>query len=329
MTSENPTAPPLERAHAGDEAAFAELVRPYRSELQLHCYRMLGSLQDAEDALQETLLAAWRGLKGFEGRSSLRTWLYQIATNRCLNFRRDRARRPQPAGLSFDPPPATRMSEISWLEPFPDTLLETLPESRPGPEARYELREAVGLAFITGLQRLPPRQRAALVLRDVLGFQASEAAEMLGVSEATVTSALQRARATMRERQPLAPERVPAPGSSRERELAERFADAFEEGDLDRVISLLTDDAWVTMPPAPFEYQGPEAVADFFAHVRTRRRTGDTRLLPTRANGQPAFGHYLRAEGETGWRLVGLLALVVREDGIAQITRFDVSNLSG
>ena len=174
----------LTRARAGDENAFRELVEPYRRELQLHCYRILGSLQDAEDQVQETLLAAWRGLEAFEGRASLRAWLYRIATNRCLNALRGRGRRPQEVSRMVEPPEPTRRAEPIWLEPYPDVLLEGLADVAPGPEARYETREAVGLAFVAALQHLTPRQRAALVLRDVLGFRTTEAAEMLDSSEA-------------------------------------------------------------------------------------------------------------------------------------------------
>src|SRR5215212_3802990 len=185
-----------------DEAAFRELVDPCRRELQLHCYRILGSLQDAEDQVQETLLSAWRGLDGYEGRASLRAWLYRIATNRCLNALRDRARRPQEVSSMVAPPEPTRRAEPSWLEPYPDHLLEGLADTTPGPDAHYETREAVGLAFLAALQHLPPRQRAALVLRDVLGFHALEVAEMLDSSEASVKGALQRARATVDARMP-------------------------------------------------------------------------------------------------------------------------------
>src|SRR5687767_14813598 len=168
----------LSRARAGDEEAFRELTDPYRRELQLHCYRILGSVQDAEDLLQETLLAAWRGLEGFEGRASMRAWLYRIATNRCLNMLRDRGRRPQEAPPMAEPPEPTRHADPSWLEPYPDALLDGIGDAAPGPEPRYELREAVGLAFVAALQHLPPRQRAVLVLRDVLGFHAAEVADM-------------------------------------------------------------------------------------------------------------------------------------------------------
>ena len=186
----------LQRARAGDRDAFAALVEPHRGELQVHCYRMLGSLQDAEDALQETLLAAWLGLDGFEGRSSVRTWLYRIATNRCLNLLRSSARRPVTAApLPVPPPEPTRLGEVLWLQPYPDVLLEGLADQAPGPEARYESREAISLAFVTAVQLLPPNQRAVLLLRDVLGYRARETADLLGLTEDAVTSALKRARA--------------------------------------------------------------------------------------------------------------------------------------
>src|ERR671921_847264 len=199
----------LDRARAGDEAAFRELTEPYRRELHVHCYRILGSVQDAEDAMQETLLAAWRGLDRFQERATLRAWLYRIATNRCLNALRDSARRPQRGGwaLPFEPPEPTRFGEPLWLEPYPDTLLDELPDAAAGPEARYETKEAVGLAFMTGLQQMAPRQR------DVLGFQASEVAAMLETSEASVTSLLQRARAAVDERMPPDRTRAPVPRS--------------------------------------------------------------------------------------------------------------------
>ncbi len=323
------TAPQLARARDGDEEAFRELTDPYRRELQVHCYRMLGSLQDAEDALQETLVSAWRGLDRFEERASLRSWLYSIATNRCLNALRERSRRPQPASgeLFFEAPSATRTSEITWLEPYPDDLLAALPDAAPGPDARYEMREGVGLAFITALQRLPARQRAVLVLRDVLGFRAAEAAGMLETSEATVNSALQRARASLAERMPPSRERAPAPGSPAERELATSFADAFEAGDMERVVSLLSDDAWVTMPPQPFEYQGRELILAFLQHASAVGRRGRRiRLVPTRANGQPAFGHYMEDESGVA-RGSGLLVLTLEGEQIAMLTRFGGAEL--
>src|SRR6202034_1649210 len=198
---------PLVRARAGDGEAFRELTDPYRRELQLHCYRILGSVQDAEDMLQETLLAAWRGLDRVEERGSMRAWLYKIATNRCLNSLRDSGRRPPLATAPWPgapPPEPTRRSEPLWLQPYPDALLDDLPDTAPGPEARYESREALALAFTAGLQRLPPRQRAVLVLRDVLGYPAAQAAGLLDVSEVSVNSALQRARATLTAQLPAA-----------------------------------------------------------------------------------------------------------------------------
>ena len=310
----------LSRARAGDEEAFRELTDPYRRELQLHCYRILGSVQDAEDLFQETLLAAWRGLDQFEGRSSLRAWLYRIATNRCLNALRDSERRPPDARR--DLPQPTRLTEPLWLEPYPDVLLEGVADVAPGPDARYEAKEAVVLAFVAGLQHLPPRQRAVLVLRDVLGFQAAEVADMLDGSEASVNSALQRARATLDARLPPSRERAPLPRSAGERELLARFAEAFENGDVDGIVSLLTDDALLTMPPQPLEYQGHEAIAAFLADrfsTHTGRRVW---LVPTRANGQPAFGHYIEDAQAPVGRFFGVLVLTLEGDRIAGLTRF-------
>jgi RNA polymerase sigma-70 factor (TIGR02960 family) len=312
----------LSRARGGDEEAFRELVDPYRRELQLHCYRMLGSVQDAEDLLQETLLAAWRGLEGFEGRSSLRAWLYRIATHRCLNALRDRRRRPRTVEPMVEPPEPTRRSEPLWLEPYPDALLDTVADAAPGPEARYELKEAVSLAFVAALQHLPPRQRVVLVLRDALGFRAAEVADMLETSEAAAKGALQRARAALETRLPARDaERAPLPRSARERELVGRFAKAVESGDVDGVVTLLTGDAWLTMPPQPFEYQGHAAIAGFLRD-RAALRGRPLRLAPTRANGQPAFGCYLPdAEGAIG-RPYGLMVLTIQGDRISAITWF-------
>src|SRR4051812_7605673 len=319
----------LERARGGDEAAFRALTDPYRRELHVHCYRILGSVQDAEDAMQETLLAAWRGLEGFEERASLRAWLYRIATNRCLNALRASARRPQRGWerLPFEPPEPTRLGEPLWLEPYPDTLLEDLPDATAGPEARYETKEAVGLAFVSGLQRLAPRQRAVLVLRDVLGFQAGEVAAMLDTSEVSVNSALQRARAALEERLPADRARAPLPRSAAERDLVARFAAAFESDDVDGVIAMLTDDAWVTMPPEPYEYHGPEAIARFLSDRVVSRAGRGVRLVPTRANGQPAFGHYMEDPHAPIGRSAGVLVLTLEGDRIAAITRFGGSGV--
>jgi RNA polymerase sigma-70 factor (TIGR02960 family) len=324
------TEPLLDRAREGDEDAFRALTDPYRRELHVHCYRILGSVQDAEDVMQETLLAAWRGLAGFEERASLRAWLYRIATNRSLNARRDSARRPSASSaLPFEPPPPTRMAEPLWLEPYPDALLDELPDAAAGPDARYETKEAVGLAFVTGLQQMAPRQRAVLVLRDVLGFQASEVAAMLDTSEASVTSLLQRARAALDARVPLDRARAPVPRSARERELVTRFAEAFERDDVEGVVALLTDDAWVTMPPEPWEYQGAEAIERFLRDRIVGRAGRRVRLVPTRANGQPAFGHYLEDPHAPVGRFAGVLVLTLEGDRIAAITRFADSGILG
>jgi RNA polymerase sigma-70 factor (TIGR02960 family) len=313
----------LTRARAGDEHAFRELTDPYRRELQLHCYRILGSVQDAEDLLQETLLAAWRGLERFEDRASLRTWLYQIATNRCLNALRDSGRRSrQLSAPRADLPKPTRVTEPVWLEPYPDEMLEGIADLAPGPEARYEAKEAVALAFVTGLQHLPPRQRAVLVLREVLGFPASEVAEMLDSTEASVTSALQRARATLDARLPTSRERAPLPRSARERELLGRFAEALENADVDSVVALMTDDALLTMPPEPLEYEGHAAIAEFLFDRLGGLGHRRIQLVPTRANAQPAFGFYIEEAHAPIARFYGVLVLTLQGDRISALTRF-------
>jgi RNA polymerase sigma-70 factor (ECF subfamily) len=319
------------RAQAGDEDAFRQLTDPHRHELQVHCYRILGSAQDAEDALQETLLAAWQGLGGFEGRASVRTWLYRVATSRCLNALRSSSRRPQMDWPLPDvtPPNPTRLGEISWLEPYPDVLLADLVDATPGPEARYEAREAISLAFVTALQLLPPRQRAVLILRDVLGFHASEVAQILESTPESVTSALKRARGTLRDqyRDSGEAEPPPQPNSATEHELVARFTQAFETGDVDGIIALLTDDVWLTMPPVPLEYQGRDLVGRFYATVSFRRgRTA--RLVPTRANGQPAFGIYVLDPHAKILHANGLLVLTLTGGQIGVLTRFDNSVLA-
>ena len=312
----------LARARAGDEEAFRELTEPYRRELQVHCYRILGSLQDAEDLVQETLLAAWRSLEGFEGRASLRSWLYRIATNRCLNALRARKRRPQEVPPMVEPPEPTRRTEPLWVEPYPDVLLEHIPDRSAGPAARYEARESIELAFIVALQQLPPRQRAALVLRDVLGFRTAEVADMLDASEASVKGALQRARTALEARLP-APdrERAPRPNSARERELVGRFADAYQSGDVDEIVALLTADALVTMPPQAVEYKGPDAIAAFLRD-RFELRVAAMRVVPTRANTQPAFGVYVPDARMAIARPYGLIVLTLERDEIAAMTFF-------
>src|SRR6476619_1560348 len=286
------------RARAGDEQAVRELTDPYRRELQLHCYRIVGSAQDAEDLLQETLLAAWRGLDQFEGRASVRSWLYRIATNRSLDALRATRRRVEDHRMTRFPEP-TRWGEPLWLEPYPDVLLDGVPDDAPGPDARYEAKEATALAFVVGLQHLPPEQRAVLMLRDVLGYRAREVAQMLDTSDAAVHSLLRRARAAFESRLPAAGrDRAPLPDSRLEREIVGRFAEAVEDGDVDRMVALLTDDAWLTMPPLPHAYQGHDAIGAFLGGAE-RRRGAPLRVVATRANGQPAFGCYLSAP-ETG-----------------------------
>ncbi|MGC1754534.1 MAG: RNA polymerase subunit sigma-70, partial [Trebonia sp.] len=282
MPMETDTTDLIARARAGDHNAFRDLVQGHSHELQVHCYRILGSLQDAEDALQETLASAWRNLGDFDQRSSLRTWLYKIATNRCLSMLRADSRRPRialPLPDAALPEPASAGDAPPWLEPYPDVLLDHLVDQRPGPEARYETTEAISLAFITALQLLPPRQRAALVLRDVLDYHAAEVAQMLGTTQEAVSSALKRARATVDNH--LADSsstgssssgtgsRRPArqPDTAAERRLAARFTDAMERADLDALIELLVTDVRFSMPPAMLEYRGIESAQRLLAAV--------------------------------------------------------------
>jgi RNA polymerase sigma-70 factor (TIGR02960 family) len=319
----------LMRAAQGDEEAFRELTDPHRRELQVHCYRILGSMQDAEDVLQETLLAAWRGLERFEERASLRAWLYRIATNRCLNALRDAGRRP-PLDLPFDPPEPTRVGEPTWLEPYPDVLLDGIIDASPGPAARYETRETVELAFIAALQHLPPRQRAALVLRDVLGFRAAEVADVLDSSVESVKGALKRARATLEQRLPPADrDRSPLPDSPDERDLVRRFADAWQADDINGIVALLTEDAWLTMPPSTLEYQGRSAIASFLRENAAWRHGQRYRLVPTRANTQPAFATYRTDPHAPIAHATGVVVLTLEGERIAAITQFlDTSILS-
>ena len=317
----------LSRARAGDGDAFRTLTEPHRRELQVHCYRMLGSFQDAEDALQDTMLAAWQGLAGFEGRASVRTWLYRIATNRCLNARRSASRRPAKEWdvPHVEPPEPSRLGEVVWLEPFPDAILEGAIDVPLGPEARYERTESISLAFVKGLQALPPRQLAVLILRDVLGFHANEVADMLDSTVESVNSALKRARAGLQRRPPTA-DREPPPrsGSTSEDAIVTKFVSAWESADLDALVALLTDDVFISMPPMPFEYEGRELVARFCANIFGAGRRFD--LVRTKANGQPAFGAYLRAPNGVRHG-VGLYVLTLRGDRISAMTRFENSVL--
>ncbi len=328
----------IARARAGDHNAFRDLVQGHSHELQVHCYRMLGSLQDAEDALQETLMSAWRNLGEFGQRSSLRTWLYKIATNRCLSMLRSDSRRPRVA-----PPPPEALPEPTgagdappWLEPYPDVLLDHLVDQRPGPEARYETTEAISLAFITALQLLPPRQRASLVLRDVLGYHAAEVAQMLDTTQESVQSALKRARATVDNH--LADSsssgtgsrgtgsRRPArqPDTAAEHRLVARLTHALEHADLDALIELLVTDVRFSMPPAMLEYRGTEPARRVLAAV-TFRPGRTYRVIPTRANGQPAFGLYLADPHASLYRAYSLLVITTAGNHITAITGFNTN----
>ena len=314
----------LARARAGDGDAFAELTDPYRRELHMHCYRILGSFQDAEDVLQETMLSAWQAIDRFDGRA-LRAWLYRIATNRCLNYLRDASRRPNTVGSSepFNSSSlSTSTDEPWWLEPYPDVLMEAADQ---GPEARYDARESITLSFVAGLQRLPAQQRTALVLRDVLGFSAAETAAMLGSTPASVNSALQRARSDFRG--PSDAESVPLPRSKEEAAVAELFADAYEEGDVDRIVELLTDDCRATMPPEPIEVLGPARIGAFLQTLGFWGKR--VKVVPTRANAQPAFGYYIYDETTSLFRAGGLLVLALRSNQISHITRFGSSAVLG
>jgi RNA polymerase sigma-70 factor (TIGR02960 family) len=319
----------IARAGAGDHNAFRELVEVHSHELQVHCYRILGSLQDAEDALQETLVSAWRSLGDFRQRSSLRTWLYQIATNRCLSMLRADSRRPrsatplrdaplpEPTGVSDGPP---------WLEPYPDVLLDDLVDQAPGPEARYETTEAISLAFITALQLLPPRQRAVLVLRDVLGYRAGEVAKMLDATQESVQSALKRARATVDNYLADSGSSRPAsqPNTAAEHRLVARLTDALERADLEALVGLFVADVRFSMPPAMLEYRGVDVARRVLTAV-TFRPGRSYRVVPTRANGQPAVGMYM-ADPHTGvYRGYSLLVVTIVGDRITVVTGFDAS----
>jgi len=315
----------IEMAQAGDDEAFRKLTESYRRELQVHCYRMLGSFQDAEDALQDTLLAAWQGIGGYEGRASLRTWLYRIATNRCLNTLRSAKRRPaREWGMpEIEPPEPTRLGEVMWLEPYPDSLLAGAFDAPLGPEARYEQTEAISLTFITALQALPARQLAVLILRDVLGYHSDEVGEMLDSTVDSVNSALKRARASLqRLMAPTGERQAPAPGSPTEQALVERFVASYESGDVEALVALLTDDVLISMPPVPLEFQGRDIVAQFFASIFAEGRHAYDLVPATRANGQLAFGAFLRTSADIR-QGTSLLVLTLAGDRICAITGFD------
>jgi RNA polymerase sigma-70 factor, ECF subfamily len=318
-----PNAADLEAARRHDAGAFERLIGPHRAELLAHCYRMVGSAADAEDALQETLLRAWRGLPSFEGRSSLRTWLYRIATNVCLKMIERRPKRVLPIdyGPASDPhdPPEGPLTEQVWLEPYPDDALG-LEDGPASPEARYEERESVELAFVAALQHLPGRQRAVLLLRDVLGFAPAEIAAALDATPAAVYSALQRARQAVDEQR--LPERsqqatLRSIGDERLREAVERYMDAWERNDVAAIAAMLTDDATFTMPPEPSWYVGRSAVAGFFASRPLSGRL-QWRHVPVRANGQLAFGLYAATPEDNSYLPDAIMVLSL--DSSARIT---------
>ena len=305
----------LTAARGGDEAAFAQLVGPYRSELSAHCYRMLGSIHDAEDALQDALLRAWRGLARFEGRSSLRSWLYTIATNACLRAIERRPKRVLPIDYgpaATDPhAPDRPITESVWIEPYP------------GPDAGYEQRESIELAFIAALQHLPAQQRAVLILRDVLGFSGAEVAETLDTNPDAVYSALQRAHKTVERKLPERSQQATlrSLGDDGVRELVEGYVDAWERADVDSLAAMLAEDAAFTMPPQALWFRGRDAIQAFL-RLRPLREGYRWRVIPTSANGQPAFGHYIWDEQENAFVAEGLAVLTLDGDQIAELTIF-------
>ena len=315
-----------EQTSAGASRSFERLAEPFRRELKLHCYRMTGSLHEAEDLVQDAYLRAWRSFDGFDGRGSFRAWLYRIATNACLDaLARKRVRRllPDrrgPAASAVQMPEDAPPHDVAWLEPYPDSELEGIPDDAPGPEARYTSREAVQLAFVAAIQELPPRQRAALLLCDVLGWAAAEAATLLGGSTASINSAMQRARETLARRYPDGrPPAAPRP-SAAERELLDRYLEAWEGHDLDGFVALLKEDATYTMPPWLEWHAGREAIGSFFAIAW--KACGGLRLVPTAANCQPAFALYIRARGNSPWAAHAIQVLEFERDKISRLTLF-------
>jgi RNA polymerase sigma-70 factor, ECF subfamily len=316
----------LEAAARGDEGAFGRLVEPYRGELHAHCYRMLGSVHDAEDALQDALLRAWRGLSRFEGRSSLRSWLYRIATNTCLDVIERRPKRVLPIdyGPAADPHdgPGEPLVESVWVEPYPDEKLG-LADGYAAPEARYEQRESVELAFIVALQHLPARQRAVLILREVLGFSAKEVADSLETTTASVNSALQRARAAVDERLPEQSQQATlrALGDEGLRDVVDGYVDAWERGDIDAVVSMLTEDAVFAMPPLATWFGGRDAIKTFLAGW-PMSGTWRWRAVQTRANGQPALAFYSWDDEEKAFLPFALNVLTFRGTRVEAVTAF-------
>jgi RNA polymerase sigma-70 factor (ECF subfamily) len=321
----------MEAARAGDEAAFADVVAPYRGELHAHCYRMLGSVYDADDALQDTLLRAWRGLAGFQGRSSLRSWLYTIATNACLTQIGRRPKRVLPIdyGPATDPhaPPGEPLVESVWLEPYPDATVD-LQDGLVTPDARYEQREGVELAFIAALQHLAPNQRAVLILREVLGFSAKETAGMLDTTVASVNSALQRARAAVDERVPEQTQQATlrSLGDGELRELVDRYVDAWERNDIEAFAAMLAEDATFTMPPLATWYRTRQGISIWAAHSPMSGAWRWKTVL-TRANGQPALAFYSWDEAAQAYLPFALNVLTFRGREIVDVTAFIVRSI--
>ena len=300
-----------------DESTFQAAAERHRRELHVHCYRMLASFDEAEDAVQETLLRAWRARERFEGDTLVRAWLYRIATNVCLDVIRARTRRVTEL---------RSYAEVGWLQPYPDRLLDEMAPPEDQPDAVLVRRETIELAFLAALQVLPPRQRAALVLRDVLGMPATETARMLDTSVAAANSALQRARATMQDHLPSHRlDWLAAPPSAQERVLLDRFIDAHERGDAAAALAVAAEDLRVTMPPAPYCFEGLAAVRPLLERAFGPDRDGDWRLLPTSANRMPAAASYLRRPGEETFRAFKLDVLRVEDGAIAEITTFGYS----
>ena len=306
-----------------DREAFEKAAEPYRRQLQVHCYRMLGSLHDAEDMVQETFLRAWRAREGFEGRTSFRNWLYRIATNVCLNAvaARSHKARVMPDAVG---PPSDRLplgeptTEIAWIEPYPDLLLDTVADNAPGPDARYELRESVQLAFIAAVQQLPARQRAVLLLRDVLGWSAAETAQLLDTTVTSINSALQRARATLGQHD----QTTPSPTDEVQRDLIERYVRSWETLDMDGFIALLKEDVVLRMPPWPRWYRGRDTIRAFFEWVWQRNREHAFRIVPFGANGQLGFAQYARVAGAADYQPHSFLILTLHEGAASVLTGF-------
>jgi RNA polymerase sigma-70 factor (ECF subfamily) len=306
-----------------DDADFARLVDGYRGELHVHCYRLLGSFTDAEDHVQETLLRAWRNRSSFEGRSTIRAWLYRIATNVCLDTLRTHPERVVLVGDGADPAP----SEIPWLQPYPDRVLDSVAPGSQQPDALVVARETIELAYLAAIQLLPANQRAVLILRDVLDWSAAETAELLDTSIASVTSALQRARATLKQHRPDEPAAwVPqTEPSAAERELLQKYMDAHARADSRAVVAMMREDVRFTMPPEPTLYEGRPALAEFFAETFRPGAVGEFRLIATQANRQPAAANYVRAPGDTEFRAISLDVLRFEGGQLVEITTFDTT----